>query len=383
MNESVVMPKSIKVLHLIDSGGLYGAEKMLLALVEEQVKQGLQPMILSVGDIGVEEKPLELEAKRLGLPIKVWRMKPGLNFKETLKILCWTKAEGFNQLHSHGYKFNLLMGLLPKIIRKLPLITTVHGYVKAKKYSKMWLYEWLDQRALAFMDKVCVVSEPMLEMDFAKSINQNKLVCIANGIAADYSPQRLKQDIVTFKRRFPVCLCAIGRLSPEKGFTYLVEAIDQLFQETPELKQRLGLVIIGEGGLRKTLQEQIDRQQLSSNIYLAGYQANAGDALAEFDGLVMPSLTEGLPITLLEAMRASCPIVATRVGGIPSVLDSVSAQLIETANLDQLKAGINMLLSTPDECRTMASNARSIFINKYASIAMTEEYSKVYGNVFY
>jgi len=77
---------SVKVLHLIDSGGLYGAEKMLLGLVSEQLKLGLYPLILSAGAPGIEEKALEAEARRLGLPLKLWRMKPGFNLKESLTI---------------------------------------------------------------------------------------------------------------------------------------------------------------------------------------------------------------------------------------------------------------------------------------------------------
>ena len=71
----------MKVLHLIDSGGLYGAEKMLLSLVQEQVSQGLEPMILSAGEPGIDVKPIETEAKRKGLPLTPWRMSPGLNLK--------------------------------------------------------------------------------------------------------------------------------------------------------------------------------------------------------------------------------------------------------------------------------------------------------------
>lgn len=76
----------MKVLHLIDSGGLYGAEKMLLALVKAQLDQGLEPMILSAGEPNIEEKPLEAEAKRLGLPIISWRMTPELTLSKVGKF---------------------------------------------------------------------------------------------------------------------------------------------------------------------------------------------------------------------------------------------------------------------------------------------------------
>ena len=117
---------------------------MLLALVEEQVKQGLEPIILSAGNLGVEKKSLELEAEKLGLSVKIWRMKPGLNFKEAWKIIKWAKAEGVNVLHSHGYKFNILMGCFSWCANRIPLLVTVHGYTAAERYSSMWLNQCLD-----------------------------------------------------------------------------------------------------------------------------------------------------------------------------------------------------------------------------------------------
>ena len=99
----------MKVLHLIDSGGLYGAEKMLLALVKAQLSQGLEPMILSAGELTIPQKPLEIEATRLGLPVIPWRMKPGFNIGESRKILKWAVANDYDILHSHGFKFNVLL----------------------------------------------------------------------------------------------------------------------------------------------------------------------------------------------------------------------------------------------------------------------------------
>ena len=130
----------LKVLHLIDSGGLYGAEKMLLSLVKEQLKTGLEPMILSAGELDVIEKPIEAEAKRLGLPVIPWRMKPGLNLKESFKILRWAKKNRYDLLHSHGFKFNVLLGIYPERVRKIPMIATLHGYVYAPRFSKLWFY---------------------------------------------------------------------------------------------------------------------------------------------------------------------------------------------------------------------------------------------------
>ena len=109
---------ALKVLHLIDSEGLYGAENMLLALVQEQIKSGMEPLILSAGTPEIAEKALEIEARKRGLPVLKFRMKPGMNLIKACQILRIAKRHGINIMHSHGYKFNILLGLMPSPLFK-------------------------------------------------------------------------------------------------------------------------------------------------------------------------------------------------------------------------------------------------------------------------
>ena len=125
------MTRRIKILHLIDSAGLYGAEKMLLTLASEQVKQGFQPTILSANEGSDDENPLETEAIKLGLPVKRWTMDAGLNVTATRHILDWSKRNHYDVMHTHGYKFDILVGMSSKRAREIPLVCTVHGYTIA------------------------------------------------------------------------------------------------------------------------------------------------------------------------------------------------------------------------------------------------------------
>jgi hypothetical protein len=116
----------MKILHIIDSGGLYGAEVMLLNLVAEQIKLGLDPTIASIGEKHIGEKPLETEALKRGFKLRKFSMYPGPNYPGALKILRFAHGAGIHILHSHGYKGNILFGLMPRKIRNLPLIATIH-----------------------------------------------------------------------------------------------------------------------------------------------------------------------------------------------------------------------------------------------------------------
>lgn len=364
----------MKILHLIDSGGLYGAEKMLLTLVAEQLKQGLHPMILSAGEPGMAEKAIEAEARRLQLPITPWRMKPGLNLREAWKIIQWARAAGYQLLHSHGYKFNILMGLIPKSLRRLPLIATLHGYVNAARYSKLWIYERLDRFLLPRLDRVCLVSSHMQSIPTLSRIPTNRLAVIPNGLPElpDTSPQPLDDDLARFLQVHQINLLAVGRLSPEKNFQAIFHAM-----ATPLLQDSaIGLCLVGEGGQREPLQALAARLGLTDKIRFLGYRQDVPHLMPHFDWLVMPSLTEGLPITLLEAMRAGLPVIASAVGGVPDALDGGRAGvLIQPGDVEALASAI----ATPKVAAIgFSDNAKVNFKAKFSAYSMSVFYIRVY-----
>ncbi|MDG5499004.1 glycosyltransferase family 4 protein [Marinobacter sp. BGYM27] len=372
---------TIKVLHLIDSGGLYGAEKMLLTLVAEQIKQGLEPMILSAGEKGIEDKAIEVEARRLGLPVKAWRMTPGLNLLEVISIVKWAKLRGVTVLHSHGYKFNILLSFFPKSVIRLPMLTTIHGYVNARKYSKMWLYEALDRIALTRLDHVFLVSGHMLNSPMLKAIESRYISVVPNGLpsTAEITTYNLEKDINDFIKQHKVNILIVGRLSLEKNITSAIKAMSRA-----KVRERsIGICVIGEGSLFDVLKEERDRLKLCDSVEFFGYRSGVQGAMAFFDALLMPSLTEGLPITLLEAMSAKLPIVAARVGGIPSVLkDGELGTLFDPLDVDQISRAILDIENRKEELEDKAEMAYRHFIKNYTSETMAESYSSVYNKYF-
>ena len=172
----------MRILHTIDSGGLYGAEVMLLALVEEQIKLGLQPVIASIGEKVIEPKPLEVAARQKGFAVEVFQMFPGPNVAGAMKILRYAWRNHFDIIHSHGYKSNVLFGFLPRSIRKLPMVTTHHGYTSTIGFTKNRIYEWLDSIGLRFIDEVVLVNRGMLANPKIRKFKRVKFRVVDNGI---------------------------------------------------------------------------------------------------------------------------------------------------------------------------------------------------------
>ncbi|WP_417522100.1 glycosyltransferase [Marinobacter sp.] len=374
---------AIKVLHLIDSGGLYGAEKMLLTLVAEQIKQGLVPMILSAGEPEQPEKALETEAKNLGLPITPWRMKPGFNLIGAREVIRWAKTNGFQLLHSHGYKFNVLMGLWPESLRSIPLVTTLHGYIKAPRFTKSWLYESVDRLALNQMRAVVLVSEAMRQQIPSAIAQSERVAVIPNGLDVDAVQIKAQSPLSEtftefFEAHSPVVL-AVGRLSPEKGFDRLIQAFSLALDEYPNA----GLIIIGEGAMRGQLERHAKEAGLSSNLLLPGYCDQVPALMLKADMICMPSLTEGLPITLLEAMAAGVPILATNVGEIGQVLGQTGTHtkggvVIPANDGAALLNGMKAVLSSLGAQDIAINWSRERVQTAYSSVSMARKYSVVY-----
>ncbi|OEU54017.1 MAG: hypothetical protein BA862_14315 [Desulfobulbaceae bacterium S3730MH12] len=378
----------MKVLHIIDSGGLYGAEVVLLNLVTEQVKQGLEPIIASIGEKGIAEKPLETEATMRGFRIEKFRMTPGPNYMGALKMLKFARKEGVDILHSHGYKGNILFGLMPKRIRRIPMVTTIHGWTSTGNgFGRMRLYEWLDSKSLRLMDTVVLVSEAMKSHSRLRCLNQSRVHVIHNGIpiqdhahphlptfppsdAADLDPH-----ILSFCRG-GYTIGAIGRLSTEKGYRYLIEALVLLIDEGIDAQ----LVIMGEGYERDYLKGLVAQFELTNRVMLSGYREDAKQYLPYFNVFVISSLTEGLPITLLEAMHARTPVVATEVGGIPEVLEQDRAGLlIEPCKPDAIAIAIRRLHCDKELANELKSGAYHRVTIRYASNTMALGYIDIYN----
>ncbi len=365
----------------MDSAGLYGAEIMLLNLMEEQRRMNLSPILLSINDLDYSKSAIELESRKRGFQTVKVPIASGYSLQGALDIVKAGRENDVALFHSHGFKANILLGFLPKFIRNKPVVSTLHGYISVKFFSRMRIYEFMDALALRRIDAVVRVSaSPRTDARYPSQQNSGNYI-INNGIPElvfDSSSIRQSDSAMSAFCSDGFILGTICRLSPEKGIDYLVEAMHLLSGRDKTLKA----IIIGEGPQRDSLQTKINQYGLAERILLAGYKDQAYKYLPLFNAFVLPSLTEGLPITILEAMQAEVPVIATDVGGVPDVLGHGKFGIIvRSADAPALAEAITEVSSETPQMNAMCADARATALDRYSSKRMAENYLKVYETV--
>ena len=360
----------MKVLHLIDSGGLYGAEKMLLTLVKEQIKSGHEPVILSCGELNEPEKPFEKEALAQGHRIKVWRMNSGIRIREMFFLWTWIHAEQFNVLHSHGFKFNVLLAITKFKGNGIPIISTIHGYMNRPFPQKLWLYELIDKFSVYFHQAIVSVNKSGSITPFFKFLYSKRLSHIPNGI--EFNKAKRKLYLADSIRKILV----VGRLSPEKGHFVMLSALNQLLEKDNDIQ----LVLAGDGDLKYELEKRVSLLGLENNVKFLGFVSSISSEYAEADAVVMPSSTEGLPMTLLEAIDHNLPVFATPVGGIPNILIDDNFIIAEQSAEAICRTLINWNHLNIENKKNAMRIVRDNAVNRYSASNMCKQYIELYGS---
>lgn len=260
-------------------------------------------------------------------------------------------------VHTHRYKENCLGGLAAAFSNVPVIVHTVHGVqealagwenVKWRCYSLV--SSQITRKVASGLIGVSVEISSLLRGKFKNT----RVVCIRNGImdgvlagADELSITREQIGIVG-----PAFVVgAVGRLSPVKGIEYLLKAVSLLVHEQG-IRSIQG-VIIGGGPLQNTLEELTCELGITGHIRFLGERHDVQSLLGLLDVFVMPSLHEGIPVALLEAMRAGCPVIASAVGGIPEVIrDGKEGMLVPSKDPKSLAQAIGaMYASAPDRMR--------------------------------
>ncbi|HXO39040.1 MAG TPA: glycosyltransferase family 4 protein, partial [Candidatus Acidoferrum sp.] len=365
--------KHVKVLQLISSGGYYGAENMLLNLCASQQRAGCENSLLLFYNVHAPNVEFYERARRRGLSVRMVHCLGRADWRAVRQIEEYIQEDRIDLLHTHGYKADLYGYVAARRSHK-PIVATCHNWVGGT--AALGIYNHLDRMALKRFNALAAVSDSVAQRLMDSGVSARKIKTIANGI--DVEPFECAQPLPALAFDGHKVVGMVARLDLQKGFEYLLRAVRELSSAFSSLK----LVIVGEGPDRKAIEDMIRQYSLQSNVILAGQQSDMRGVYAAMDVFALPSLNEGLPMTILEAMAASKPVIATRVGAIPGVIKhGESGLLVDPRDADGLRSALARLLTDSDLCRRMGAAGHDWVSRNYTSEIMALKYRQLYEEV--
>ena len=299
----------------------------------------------------------------------------------TLRELAGTlRAAGCDVLLCHGYKA-IILGRLAARRVGVPAVAVSRGWTGENR--KVGVYEWLERRHLRLMDHVVCVSGGQAEKVRRRcAVPESRLSVVRNSARlnafAGTDPDARRKLLGFFPAGAGVerVVVAAGRLSPEKGFTVLVEAAASVLRADPAA----GVVLFGDGVLRADLERRAADLGIAGRFVLPGFRTDLDALLAAADVVTLPSFTEGLPNVALEASAAGVPVVATAVGGTPEVVaDGETGYLVPPGRPEALAAKITALLIDPALRKTMGEAGRARMCDRFTFDAQAAAYLKLFA----
>jgi glycosyltransferase involved in cell wall biosynthesis len=366
----------MRILQLISSGGVYGAEHMMLTLTQVLVRQGHDCTVAVFensrqGNVSVE---VARHMAALDLPVQAIPCKGRLDFAAVACIRRLLQERRVDVLHAHGYKADIY-GYIAARGTKIATVSTCHNWVGGT--LALSIFNNLDRLVLQRLDAVVAVSEPIAGALRKCGVAPQKLRHISNGIDihrfATAQPA-LRQE---FAPHSGPLVGFVGRLSPEKGTHTLLHAAAVVLRGRPEAI----FVLVGNGPERESLEQKAADLGISKSIRFLGQRNDMPDIYASLDILILPSLTEGLPLTILEALAAGRAVIATSVGAVPKVVaHEKTGLLVPPGDVEALAAAIMRLLDDSFLGKRLGRLGHDTVAGHYSAEVMAKEYLTTYDD---
>jgi len=361
--------EKIHVVHLIGSTGLYGAERWILALMRALDPDRVQSTLINLVDDKNEVSEVVAAARQRGLTSMDFYTGGKFNPFSAVRMAQWAKEQGVRIIHGHGFKSDAF-GLLTSRLVGCKMMTTPHGW-SVEKDRKLQLYEQLDRLLFRFMDLVCPLS-PELTEGLKGPVSASKLKLVYNGV--DIDEVRAAQS---GNRRYPEDFVVgyIGRLVTLKNIETLLGAFHIFKAARPKVR----LMIVGDGPERANLEQLSKELGIEERVEFLGFREDAVACLKDFDVFVLPSLSEGIPRCIMEAMSASVPVVVSDIPGNRNLVSHGDTGLIYPVGDSCCLADMLVrIMDNPAEAGAMAVRGNKKVEEQYSNKKMAAEYTRLY-----
>jgi len=331
------------------------------------------------------QKELENEMyEYLTIPVALYERRVKKDWFRVIRCfkLLWAimRDQSFDIIHTNGY-FADIIGIPAARMMGIPSISTCHGFITND--MKLKLYCFLDRMVLLFANKIIAVSDDIKDNLAKIGIKKSKIRVILNSVESNSDRSALKFSRMQIPSNLDLqdedlVLGYVGRLSEEKGTKFLTEAVSSLDQAKVPVK----LLLIGDGHQKRELERLVQEKGLNRKVLFVGFQDRIEVWLKMLDVFVLPSLSEGTPMALLEAMAQGLPVVASNVGGIPSIIRSgYNGILTEPANQRQLVDAISMIYQNSQFRASLGVSAKKTVRERFNAAIWVKEIESLYLSI--
>jgi glycosyltransferase involved in cell wall biosynthesis len=359
------------VLHVIEPAPFGGAESVVAALSRGALARGL-PVAVAALVQDAASPPVYPALRAAGVPIHEIRCGRRHYIAEVRALARLLRTLRPDVVHTHVYHADIV-GTVAARLAGVPSVATVHGFTGGDRRNR--LYEQADLLALRICRRVLCVSEAAAVRVRASGVTGARVRVVPNGWAGTAFLSRDEARAQLGLGRDDAVVGWVGRLSAEKGPDLFVDAV------LPLLAEGRRAVLVGDGPERDAIAARLAAGSRAGGVLLAGARPDAGTLMRAFDVLVLSSRTEGVPMVLLDAMAASVPVVATAVGGIPSVVDEATAWLVPAGDTGALGAAIRAVLEDAEAARRRTHEAARRCADRFGIERWLDEVYAVYDEV--
>jgi glycosyltransferase involved in cell wall biosynthesis len=360
----------IRVVHVVSTMNMGGQETMICDLV-----QALDPGRFRSSVLVLQTGGALLERLRAGgIPFACLGARDGLVPGLVPRVVRFLWQAGAGVIHTHNFQPLVYAGAASFARPRAPIVATAHGFGTWDG----WRFTRQLQAVLRRKTTLVAVSPELRAFLVGRGWPEDRVTLILNGI--DTGAFRPPADRAALRAALGVkederLVGCVGRLSPEKDHANLVRAMARVVAREP----RARALLVGDGACRPELEALAASLGLGERVGFLGERGNIGAFLGALDVYCLPSKTEGTSISLLEAMASGLPIVATAVGGTPSVVEEgAAARLCPPSDAAALADGLLELLGDPARGRQLGEAARGIAEGRFSRRGMGERYGALY-----
>ena len=369
-----------RIFHLRDSGGMFGGERVILTLARNLDRRLFDLRLVCMDRGDGRSARLAGAARACGISVQGLQVSRRLDAKAIRKLRELIVGQDAELVHSHDFKSDFYALAATRGLG-VKLVSTAHGSTRDSFVKRLYL-AFNERLVYRGFDRVIAVSENLHARLASGPLGPKRICVIQNGLdpgllAAfeDRGHDGGDDGPLKAARRGDPLFAVIGRLFPDKGHAFFLQAFASLAREFPDAR---GL-IVGDGPARGDIEGHIRALGLQDRVICCGVRSDMKRVYAAIDFLVIPSLTEGLPYVMLEAMACGVPVVATSVGDIPLLVrDRVTGCLVAPGDAPAIFRRMKDLIVDREAARAMARAGRKLVLKSFSAATMAARTGGLY-----